>query len=263
MVIHFYKYHSTGNDFILIDNRVRQLDRLSIELIQHLCNRRVGIGADGLILMQQHQEYAFEIIYYNADGSQSLCGNGSRCAVHLAQYWGIVEQYAHFMTMDGPYEAFITKHLICLKMHDVPIIQPQGDGYFLHTGAPHYVQWVNDLPNLDVMRIGSAIRYSQTFQKSGTNVNFVSLGSGNQISVRTYEKGVEGETLSCGTGAVAAALVATVQGLTSPIQVKAKGGILQVYFKKTDSGYKDIYLIGPAVMVFQGTIDTQNLIQVQ
>lgn len=259
MVIPFYKYHGTGNDFILIDHRNHQLGQFPVELIPKLCDRRLGIGADGLMLLQQHKQYDFAMIYYNADGSQSLCGNGSRCAVHLAQYWGMVEQRAHFLTTDGPYQAFIQKDSIRLKMHDVPAIQPLAAGYFLNTGAPHYVQLVDNLTSLDVPSVGRAIRYSQPLRKAGTNVNFVQLEGNNKLCIRTYERGVEDETLSCGTGATAAALVSSTKGWESPVHVSTRGGSLQVSFKAAAQGFTDIYLIGPATRVFQGTIDTQAL----
>ena len=261
MIIAFYKYHGTGNDFILIDNSKGELDQYPAGLIEKLCNRRFGIGADGLILIQDHAQYDFEMIYYNADETQSLCGNGSRCAVHLAQYWGMIDQKAHFLTTDGAYQAFIQEDLIYLKMNEVTEIQPLAGGYFLDTGSPHYIRLVDDLASLDVRSIGRAIRHSQLFQKAGTNVSFVQLETNNNISVRTYERGVEDETLSCGTGVAAAALVSSTKGVTSPVHISTRGGKLQVSFKKAAKGYTDIYLTGPAVMVFQGTIDTQNLIQ--
>ena len=262
MFISFYKYHGTGNDFIIIDNRNGtwgQHTQYTVALVQKLCNRRLGIGADGLMLMQRHERYDFEVIYYNADGSQSLCGNGSRCAIHLAQYWGIIGQQAYFLTTDGPHQAFIQEGLIHLSMHDVAEIQLLADGYFLNTGSPHYIRLVDDLTSLDVRRIGSAIRHSQPFQKIGTNVSFVQLEGNNKLSIRTYERGVEDETLSCGTGVTAAALVASTKGYTSPIQVSTQGGSLQVSFKAAPQGFTDIYLIGPATMVFQGRIDIQAL----
>ncbi|MEM7055404.1 MAG: diaminopimelate epimerase [Bacteroidota bacterium] len=259
MTIPFYKYHGTGNDFIIIDNRKGTLDQYPISLNQKLCNRRLGIGADGLILLQSHAQYDFEMIYYNADGSQSLCGNGSRCAVHLAQYWGMIDREACFLTIDGTYQAFIQDNLIYLRMHDVAEIQPIAEGYFLDTGSPHYIRFVDDLTSLDVRSMGRAIRYSQAFQKVGTNVSFVQLEANSSISVRTYERGVEDETLSCGTGATAAALVASTKGVISPVHISTRGGKLQVSFQQTAKGYTAIYLIGPAAMVFQGTINTSNL----
>jgi diaminopimelate epimerase len=255
MQISFYKYHGTGNDFILIDNRHQQSNNYTIPLIQHLCHRRFGIGADGLILLQSHPQYDFEMIYYNADGSQSLCGNGSRCAVDLANHLGIIGDKTYFLTTDGPHQALIQEKMIWLQIKDIAKIQPIGTDYFVDTGSPHYIRIVDDLVNLDVYHLGKTIRNQEPFQKVGTNVNFVQLEGNNTIAVRTYERGVENETLSCGTGVTAAALVASTKGLKSPIQVNTKGGELQVHFTTTTQGFTDIYLVGPAVRVFQGTIN--------
>lgn len=256
MHLPFYKYQGTGNDFIIIDNRQNILHAYSTSLVQKLCNRRFGIGADGFMVIKNHREYDFEMTYHNADGSQSLCGNGSRCAVHLANQLGIIDQEAYFLTTDGPHQASIKKDLIHLQLHDVSEIQTWQDGYLLNTGSPHYVQQVDDGTDLDVYKAGKKIRNAPPFQKQGINVNFVSLEKDNKISVRTYERGVEDETLSCGTGVVAAALVAATKGYTSPIAIHTQGGILQVSFTKTNSHhFHNIHLIGPAKMVFQGRID--------
>lgn len=254
MILPFYKYQGTGNDFIMIDNRM--LRDYSNTLISKLCDRRYGIGADGLILIQNHDKYDFEMIYHNADGSQSLCGNGSRCAVHFAQYLGIIDHKTHFLTIDGPHEASIEDDLIHLKMNNVSEIQIINNDFFLYTGAPHYIKFVDNLKNLDVYKEGKALRYSKAFQKEGTNVSFVERKKGGMLFVRTYERGVEDETHSCGTGATAVALAASTKGWESPVDIKTKGGKLKVYFESDGANkFRNIYLMGPAVMVFKGEIE--------
>ncbi len=256
MHLPFYKYQGTGNDFIMIDNRKSVLNGCPASFVQKLCDRHWGIGADGLIVIQEHREYDFEMIYHNADGTQSLCGNGSRCAVHLAKQLGIIDEEAYFLATDGPHRACFQDGLIHLQLHDVSEIQMLEDGYLLDTGSPHYVKRVDDLKNLNVYKEGRQIRNSPPFQKTGINVNFVSLEEDNSITVRTYERGVEDETLSCGTGVVAAALTAATQGYTSPISARTQGGLLQVGFtKRNNRHFQQIHLIGPAKMVFQGTIE--------
>lgn len=256
MIIPFYKYQGTGNDFIIIDDRQDVLGSYSDKLIQELCHRRLGIGADGFIVLRNHEGYDFEMVYHNVDGSQSLCGNGSRCAVHLAQRLGIVDQKAYFLTTDGPRQAYIKEDLIHMQLGEVTEIQALPDGYWLNTGSPHFVQWVEDGERLDVYNAGKKIRNSPPFQKEGVNVNFVQLGKDNTLYVRTYERGVEDETFSCGTGVTAAALVASTKGYISPVIIKTKGGTLQVSFiKGKNLHFRDIYLIGPAKRVFQGEIN--------
>ena len=261
MEIPFYKYHGTGNDFIVVDDRQEVLGTYSDKLVRALCERRLGIGADGFMVLRNREGYDFAMAYHNADGSQSLCGNGSRCAVHLAQQLGIIDQKAYFLTTDGPHQAYIKEGLIHVQLGAVTEIQTLPNGYLLNTGSPHYVQWVKDWECLDVYSAGKQIRNSPLFQKEGVNVNFVQLGKKNTLYMRTYERGVEDETLSCGTGVTAAALVAASRGYTSPITIKTKGGVLQVGFTKEDDSprFRDIYLIGPAKLVFQGTIDLRGL----
>lgn len=256
MHLPFYKYQGTGNDFIIIDNRYGILKHYSNRLVRKLCDRHWGIGADGLIVIKDHTKYDFEMIYHNADGSKSLCGNGSRCAVRLAQQLGIITQEAHFLTTDGPHQAYLEEDLVHVQLHDVSEVKTLENGYLLNTGSPHYVRQVDSWEHLSVCEEGRHIRNSPPFQKTGINVNFVSLEGNNSIAVRTYERGVEDETLSCGTGVVAAALVAASKGYTSPINARTQGGTLQVGFTKRDThNFQRIRLIGPAKMVFQGTID--------
>lgn len=260
MRLPFYKYQGTGNDFIIVDDRQGILDTYSHHLIRRLCDRHFGIGADGFIVIRNHQGYNFEMIYHNADGSQSLCGNGSRCAVHLARQLGIVDEEAYLLTTDGPHQAYVREHLIHIKLKDISEIRTWQDGYLLDTGSPHYVQQVDDWGNLDVYSTGQRIRNMPPMQKEGVNINFVGLEKNNTLFVSTYERGVENETLSCGTGVVAAALMAATKGYTSPVTVNTKGGTLQVSFAhKYRHHFQDIYLIGPAKMVFQGKIDIHGV----
>jgi diaminopimelate epimerase len=256
MHLPFYKYQGTGNDFIVVDNRQEILHTYSNSLVQKLCNRRFGIGADGFMVIKNHHGYDFEMTYHNADGSQSLCGNGSRCAVHLAKHLGIIDHEAYLLTTDGPHRAYVKEDLIHLQLNDVSEIQTLQDGYLINTGSPHYVKQVDDCKGLDVYKEGKRIRNTPLFQKKGINVNFVSLEKNNEISVRTYERGVEDETLSCGTGVVAASLMAAIKGHISPVTIHTKGGTLQVSFtKKNNHRFQSIHLIGPAEMVFKGDID--------
>lgn len=256
MTIPFYKYHGTGNDFILVDNisNPQVTCPQDSQLIKNLCHRKFGIGADGFIFLEKRSSYDFEIVYYNPDASQSLCGNGSRCAMHLANYLGIINNEANFLAIDGAHQARIQGNLVNLQLHDVTIIQMMGNDYFLNTGSPHYVRLVENLSATDVITLGKSINASQPFQNTGTNVNFVELGENNQISVRTYERGVNDETLSCGTGVVAAALVASQQGYMSPISIITNGGELQVSFCRNNEVFSNICLIGLVTQVFQGTI---------
>ena len=255
MSFHFYKYQGTGNDFIIVDNRQSVLPTPISPWVSKVCDRRWGIGADGLILLQNRAGFDFEMVYYNADGSQSLCGNGSRCVVHLAHYLGIIDQKAHFWTTDGAHDALLQGGLIHVQMHDVHHIQPlQEEAYFLDNGSPHYVTFVTDLEQQDIISSAKIIQKNAPFRKAGTNVNFVRQAPENTLFVRTYERGVEAETRSCGTGVTAAALVAAaVYGYTSPIYIKTRGGALQVHFvRQPDSTFRNITLVGPAEMVFQG-----------
>ena len=255
MAISFYKYQGTGNDFVMVDNRKLTFPAEDEALVKHLCDRRTGIGADGLILLQDHPDYDFEMVYFNADGRLgSMCGNGARCTVRFARHLGVIEDVAYFLAADGEHQASVERDLIHLKMNDVEGVEQIGNDYYLNTGSPHYIRFVDDVENLDVYEEGRAIRYNDRFTAVGTNVNFVQRLSDNEIFVRTYERGVEDETLSCGTGVTAAALVAGMLGMQSPIKVKVLGGNLEVSFEQDGDGFKQIYLIGPAKQVFTGTI---------
>lgn len=263
MEIPFYKYQGTGNDFVIIDHRQRQyLDRQDHGLVSKLCDRKFGIGADGLMLLQESPNYDFEMVYFNADGHEgSMCGNGGRCIVAFAHFLGVIGSSCQFIAVDGPHDAkVLDQGWVELKMVDVEQVEV-GDGfYFLDTGSPHYVAFSPNVEEVDVVAAGRAIRYSDRFKAEGTNVNFVQE-KGEELIVATYERGVEDETLSCGTGVTAAALAASLkaeqEGAEVPVDHKAitaKGGQLQVKFQRTASGFEEIWLCGPATQVFKGTI---------
>ncbi len=253
----FYKYQGTGNDFVMIDNRENVFDKTNIELIQQLCDRKFGVGADGLILIENIDDLDFNMIYFNADGTQSFCGNGSRCAVAFASYLEIVVNKATFIAIDGEHEAWMNENgEVSLKMREVENIEKGNDYYFIHTGSPHYIVDVNDVNSINVFEEGKKIRYNSRFKQDGTNVNFVNYKT-ESIDIRTYERGVEDETLSCGTGVTASALswADKNKSTVGKIEVNTKGGKLKVAFKRNDSGvFHDIWLIGPATMVFKGEI---------
>lgn len=258
--MHFFKYQGTGNDFIILDNRNWSFTALTTERIRQLCDRRYGIGADGLMLLNPHAGYDFEMKYYNADGREStMCGNGGRCLVKFAYDQGIRKNEYHFLAIDGPHLAEIDADgNVSLKMKDVQEIdEVQGD-YILDTGSPHYIKLVTDVMDLDVYHNGMDIRYSSDFAKEGINVNFVEQRRPDEIVVRTYERGVEDETLSCGTGVTASALACyhNERGYNF-VKVVTKGGRLTVRFDRTaDETYENVWLSGPADKVFEGTIGT-------
>jgi diaminopimelate epimerase len=258
MGIHFYKYHGTGNDFILIDNRDNKVKSLKIEQIRNLCHRRFGIGADGLMLLKTHPQYHFEMDYYNSDGSgATMCGNGGRCITAFARDLGIIEDKVEFIASDGLHEAYFeTQNLVCLKMQDINSIEEYPEYSFLNTGSPHYISFVKDTKLIDVFNEGKKVRYSDKFKAEGTNVNFVSILS-NGLAVRTYERGVEDETFSCGTGSVAAAIAWFMRSdkRNTKIEISTMGGKLEVSFKANEQHFTDIYLKGPAVKVFEGEVE--------
>lgn len=257
MKISFQKYQGTGNDFILIDNRDKQFPADNTALITRMCDRKFGIGADGLILIEHDEELDFRMVFFNPDGSQSLCGNGSRCAVSFAHQLNLAGNKTHFTSTDGPHDAhFDDPGMIHFSLHDVSEVSQYDDDLFIDTGSPHYIRFVKDLNALDVIQEGRSIRYNQRFAPGGTNVNFVELRD-DSIAVRTYERGVENETLSCGTGVTASALAATIRGYKSPVSIFTSGGELQVSFEQTSPHeFRNIYLAGPVKKVFEGVYET-------
>ena len=258
----FHKYHGAGNDFILLDQRTEQVIDLADEgLIGLLCDRHFGIGADGLIALQTAADFDFEMKYYNADGREgSMCGNGGRCAVAFAHLIGIRKKQYRFLAVDGPHEAIIGENgWVELKMGDVRAVETGAGFYFLNTGSPHYVRFVEDVNAVNVVEEGRRVRYNDRFRAEGTNVNFV-VEEGHGIAVATYERGVEDETLSCGTGITASAIAAWLKkggqaGGEARIPVRAKGGNLEVRFRKTEQGFSDIWLCGPTQLVFEGKVE--------
>lgn len=258
MKISFIKYQGTGNDFIMIDDRKLQFPD-NIEIIPFLCDRRKGIGADGLILIREHTELDFQMIYYNADGSQSMCGNGSRCAVNFANSLGMIKgNKTHFLSTDGPHIAFLTENdNVELQLTDVSEVISYDDGeLFIDTGSPHHIRFVEDVENYDVYHNGKSIREDSEKYPNGTNVNFVEVIGPQSIYVRTFERGVENETLSCGTGVTAASLAANLKNIDSPVNIVTLGGSLKVKFDKGKNDiFKNVFLIGPAVKVFEGQIE--------
>lgn len=260
MTLRFHKYQGTGNDFIMVNNLSGNYDNLSIPQISQLCDRRFGIGADGLIKINKHSSLDFEVDYYNADGSKSFCGNGARCAVLFAKSLGLDVASTNFLGIDGPHNALLDENgLVYLEMNDVQHLEILNDAYVLHTGSPHYVAFSDDLSNETIVSTGKEIRYSDVYKAQGINVNLMQVLEKNSISIATYERGVEDETLSCGTGATACAMVyAFANKLEGKqlIEVKVKGGNLKVSFiASLDGEFTDVRLIGPATFVYQGEVN--------
>lgn len=256
MKIEFHKYQGTGNDFIVIDDLNRDFPSNDSKLIAELCDRKFGIGSDGILLLQSSPQKDFYLDFINPDSSRSFCGNGSRCAVMFARDIGVIEEHCSFDAIDGVHIAHIDRDLVSLKMSNVTQYSKTDQGIFLDTGSPHVVQYTDNLEDMDLVGEGKKIRYSQQFQSGGgTNVNFLSR-QGDNIKIRTYERGVEDETLSCGTGVVASAITAVIEKkATSPVTVHTRGGTLQVRFEENGNTFSDIWLIGPAKEVFHGTIE--------
>ncbi len=260
MLIEFCKFHGAGNDFILIDNRDPNITKLKTEQIKYLCDRNFGIGADGLMLLKNHEKYDFEMDYFNSDGSRGeMCGNGARCIIAFAKKLGIIKTCTNFIAGDGTHEAIIDNTgEIKLKMVDVHKIENKSGNYFVNTGVPHHVIFDNDIAVLNVNKIGREIRYSEEYKIKGTNVNFVQPIN-NGIKIRTYERGVENETLACGTGAVASAISYYIKYKpdSQSINVKVLGGKLKVSFVENNNKFTKVYLTGPAKFVFEGQIDIE------
>ncbi len=252
--LQFQKYQGTGNDFVMIDNRNEAFDRDDLRTVEKLCDRKFGIGADGVILIEEDAESDFEMVYFNPDGSQSLCGNGSRCAVMFAHSLGLIGNQTTFKAIDGIHKAEIKDDQVHLLIHDVNDFQELGQDFIIDTGSPHYIRYVSDVEAMDPVEMGREIRYADAYKAEGINVNFVQKIDDTQVAIRTYERGVEDETLSCGTGCTAAALSVGLKGGQSPVKLKAMGGQLQVSFEQVGNSFKNIYLIGPAKKVFEGTV---------
>ena len=262
MELTFFKYQGTGNDFVIIDNRDGKI-AFTKEQVNFLCNRKFGIGADGLMLLNTKEGYDFEMKYYNADGNESsMCGNGGRCLTQFASDRGIAKDKYKFIAIDGEHDAYFNEGWVYLKMKDVNAIEKYCDSFVLNTGSPHYVKPSIDLGEMNVYEEGKAIRYSDNFKKNGINVNFVESTAEGRISVRTYERGVEDETLSCGTGVTASALVFAREGIGfNRIDVSTLGGELAVEFDRiSGTHFENIWLCGPATYVFKGVIELKTYV---
>ncbi|TDW48501.1 diaminopimelate epimerase [Flavobacterium sp. 270] len=259
MQIEFYKYQGTGNDFVMIDNRSEFFPKEDVKLIERLCDRRFGIGADGLILLENDANTDFRMVYYNSDGNQSsMCGNGGRCLVAFANKLGVIENNTIFNATDGLHHASIgADAIVSLGMIDVNEVQRKDSYTFLNTGSPHHVQIVDDLKHYNVKDNGAAIRYGELYGEKGSNVNFVEKIDNDTFSLRTYERGVEDETLACGTGATAVAIAMNAIGETdkTSINLNVEGGKLVVSFDKMGDHFSNVFLNGPAKFVFKGTIE--------
>ena len=259
MKIDFHKYQGTGNDFVIIDNRTDFFPKNNIQLIEKICHRKFGIGADGLILLEHDYETEFRMVYFNADGNESsMCGNGGRCLVAFAKKLKIIENETTFIATDGLHNATIFEDdSVSLQMANVDEIKINEKYVFLNTGSPHHVEIVDDLKNLNLKELGSKIRYSNLYGTAGSNVNFVKQIAENEFSIRTYERGVEDETLSCGTGATAVAIAMHANGKTNQnkIQINVEGGTLEISFEKDNDKYKNVFLKGPTTLVFEGILE--------
>ncbi|GGD05517.1 diaminopimelate epimerase [Hyunsoonleella pacifica] len=253
----FYKYQGTGNDFVMIDNRQQTFDKNNTNLVADLCDRRFGIGADGLILLENHESYDFKMVYYNSDGNEStMCGNGGRCLVAFAKHLGVISENAVFEAIDGLHHASIKDGIVRLQMQDVTSVLKKDDHIFLDTGSPHHVQFEDAIDTFKIKAKGSKIRYGAPYFEEGSNVNFVKHIDNDTFRLRTYERGVEDETLSCGTGATATAIAMHYIGETEKniISIQVEGGKLEVSFDFEDGIYTNVWLVGPAKFVFEGTI---------
>ncbi|WP_268849094.1 diaminopimelate epimerase [Flavobacterium aestivum] len=259
MQLDFYKYQGAGNDFVMIDNRSGFFPKENIQLVAHLCDRRFGVGGDGLILLENDLDTDFKMVYYNSDGNQSsMCGNGGRCLVAFAKDLEVIHDKTTFIATDGLHHAtFEDNGLVSLQMIDVPAIDVQKDYSFLNTGSPHHVQMVEDLEHYNVKENGAAIRYGDLYGAAGSNINFVKKIDDTTFRLRTYERGVEDETLACGTGATAVAIAMNATGQTdaTAINVNVEGGKLVVSFDKNQNGFTNVFLKGPAEFVFKGVIE--------
>jgi len=257
MILTFYKYQGTGNDFVMVDNRQNIFPKNNTKLVARFCDRKFGIGADGLILLENSKSADFKMVYFNADGNTStMCGNGGRCLVAFAEYLGIISNRASFEAIDGLHEATIENDSINLKMINVDTINQFDDHLFLDTGSPHHVTFVDTIKNVNVKISGRKIRYGAPYFESGSNVNFVEKIDENTFKVRTYERGVEDETLSCGTGVTAVAIASHKAKKTknTTVIIETPGGMLEVSFDFDNNTYKNVFLKGAATLVFKGEV---------
>ena len=261
MKISFDKYHGCGNDFIIINNLSNTFPNTSKETIKNLCDRNLGIGADGLILINECKNESFEMVYYNSDGKIStMCGNGGRCAMHYSSHNGISSNKSNFLACDGLHNGEVSNDYVRISLQNVEGFKLINDDVFMDTGSPHIVKILKNIFDIDILKISQDIQKSENFKSTGVNVNFVSIINDKTIQIRTYERGVEDETLSCGTGAVAAALTLSIvsNSDTKKVLVKTKGGDLFVEFKKDNNNFYDIYLSGKVKKVFSGNIDYEK-----
>ena len=252
----FYKYQGTGNDFVMVDNRERVISKENTTLINSLCDRRFGVGADGLILLENSDTTDFKMVYFNADGNEStMCGNGGRCIVAFANFLNIISDNTTFEAIDGLHAATISDDIVSLQMQDVTSVKDKENGVFLDTGSPHHVQFEEHISSFDIKTIGRSIR-NEVYGVEGSNVNFVKKIDDKTFRLRTYERGVEDETLACGTGATAVAIAMNYLNKTnaSNIKLNVEGGILQVSFEVDNGNYRNVFLTGKAVQVFKGEI---------
>lgn len=259
MDIPFYKYQGTGNDFIVIDNRKMWFPSDDITLIKAMCDRRFGIGSDGLILIEPDEATDFYMNFYNPDGSQSYCGNGSRCALHFARSLKMVNGECLFRAIDGEHKGNFENDRVFVSIRPVLEILRKGEDFFIDTGSPHYIRFVSDINSIDLIAEAHKIRYSDQYRQKGVNVNFVDVEDDHIIQMRTYERGVEDETLSCGTGVTAAALAhMTREGFSRTVTVETRGGTLKVSATPggQENSFFNIWLSGPAVQTFSGTYHT-------
>ena len=257
MKLKFFKYQGAGNDFVMIDDR-QQTFPISTKLINRLCDRHFGVGADGLILLQNDKEFDFKMVYFNSDGNEStMCGNGGRCIIRFANDLDVASENMTFTAIDGLHHGIVDNNVIRLQMIDVDEVEDHDHYLFMNTGSPHHVEFVEKVDDVDVYNRGKEIRNGSPYFEKGSNVNFVEVMPDNNLRIRTYERGVENETLACGTGITAAAISAYVKNLVDKksIEIKALGGDLSVNFEENNHKFVNVWLNGPAVKVFDGEIE--------
>lgn len=258
MILKFSKYQGTGNDFVMVNDMDELVGDISIDVVKQICERRFGVGADGLIVIKPHDLYDFEMVYYNSDGSQSFCGNGARCTVMFAKDMGVISDKTTFLAIDGRHTAHFENDLVALQMNDVNVIKETSGTFELNTGSPHYVKFTKKLDEIDILNFGKQIRYSEQYCEAGINVNLVEETENGSLKMLTYERGVEAETFSCGTGATAVALSAVFKDKMKgdfKKNIAVKGGKLLVSGSFDGKLFTNISLIGPAKNVFNGRIE--------